>query len=59
MRRTDDGPGRGMFGKLGNKAKEMLRTILPVERKLPGPGTVETRPSKVEEPESEMEVEES
>ena len=48
-----------MLEKIGNKAREMLWTVPPAERKPPSSGTAEIRSNKAGEPESEMEVEES
>ena len=45
--------------KIGNKAREILRTVPPAERKPPTSGAAETRSNKAGESGSEMEVEES
>ena len=45
--------------KIGNKAREILRTVPPAERKPPTYGTVEIKSNKAGESGSEMEVEES
>ena len=59
LRKPSYVPGRGLLEKIGNKAREIVRTVPPAERKPPTSGEAEIRSNKAGESGSEMEVEES